>query len=324
MDEMQRLQDRYDAIPDPGPRSVAAARARLDARMDGTRPAGRARRVRPAWGLSLAAAGAAAALAVATVVAPGDDPAARPPAAQTVLLAAADKAAEAPADGKYWHVETVSGGTVLASWTTRDGRRWVGHRTANPEPGTPATELKEVKGPAPMGPTVLGDDPSMAELRDLPTDPKALRALASSNVPEIAPDAETGAAPITRDGYVVDALVGLITDQPVPPKVRAAAFRALAATPGVKTEGEAHDELGRKGVVLTYAQRTPQSGATGVRLIIDPNTARVHAERITADAKKKGGAQGEVHYLEASWTDEAPAVPKSPRPETRRPQPGVH
>ncbi|OLT10376.1 hypothetical protein BJF79_26085 [Actinomadura sp. CNU-125] len=218
----------------------------------------------------------------------------------------------------------MSGGSVRASWTTRDGRRWVGHRTADPEPGTPAAELHEVKGPAPMGPTVLGDDPSMAELQDLPTDPKALRALALSNVPQRAPDAETGAVPITRDGYVVEALVGLITDQPVAPKVRAAAFRALAATPGVKTGGKATDGIGREGVVLTYAQRTPQSGTTGVRLIIDPHTARVLAERITADAKKKGGGQGEIFYLEASWTDEAPAVPKTPRPETRRPQPGVY
>ncbi|MFD0905106.1 CU044_5270 family protein [Actinomadura sediminis] len=323
MDETQRLRERYDALPGPEPRSVAAARARLDAHLTGAAPAaarGR-RRVRPTWGLGLLTAGAAAALAVTTVVVPGDDPAApaapvaQAPTARTILLAAADQAATAPADGKYWHVATLNlagGKSVRATWTTRDGRRWTGRRSAKTEPGVPATELHELKGLPPMGTTVLGADPSLSELQGLPTDPAKLKATAERNIPPIERDEETGKPVTTRHGYLVEALVGLITDQPVTPKVRAAAFRVLAATPGVKTAGKATDELGRKGVVLTFELSTPQSGTTGFRLIIDPKTSQVLARRVTADPKRKGRWTGTTHYLAAEWTNEAPAVPNLP------------
>lgn len=325
MDEMQLLHDRYTALPGPGPRAGAEARARLEDHMRGggtnrTRRA-RARRVRPVWGLSLVAAGAAAAIGAATVALPGNGgpaPAVRTPQAppaQTIMLAAADKAEGAPASGKYWKVATVAlanGTHVEASWTTPDGRRWVAFRTDRPADGAPATGLSRLKGPRPLGPTVLGTDPSMAELQNLPSDPGELKALAERNVPRIAPDAETGTAPITRAGYLLEAFVGLLTRQPVKPEVRAAAFRVLAGLPGVASAGRATDGLGRKGVALEFTQTTPQSGGTGIRLIIDPETSRVLAEQATADAKRKGGAKSTVHYLDAAWTNEAPAVPDLP------------
>ncbi|WP_026403796.1 CU044_5270 family protein [Actinomadura rifamycini] len=321
MDEMKLLHDRYTALPGPGPRAGAEARARLEDHMRSDRThrtrRPRARRVRPVWGLSLAA-GAAAAIGVATVALPADGgpaPAVRAPSAQTIMLAAAEKAEGAPASGKYWKVATVglaNGTHVEASWTTADGRRWVAFRTDRPTDGSPATGLSRAKGPRPSGPTVLGPDPSPAELRNLPSDPGKLKALAERNVPRIAPDAESGSAPITREGYLLEAFVGLLTRQPVEPGVRAAAFRVLADLPGVASAGKATDGLGRKGVAVRFTQTTPQSGGTRIRLIIDPETSRVLAEQVTADAKRKNGAKSTVHYLDAVWTNEPPAVPALP------------
>jgi len=71
MDELQRLRERHDALPDPSSRSVAEARARLSAHMN--RPAWRRSRavrrlpVRPLWGIGLAAACATAVLVANTL-----------------------------------------------------------------------------------------------------------------------------------------------------------------------------------------------------------------------------------------------------------------
>ncbi|GGU90579.1 hypothetical protein GCM10010182_01480 [Actinomadura cremea] len=100
--------------------------------------------------------------------------------------------------------------------------------------------------------------------------------------------------------------------------MRAAAFRVLAERPDACSAGEAADGLGRKGVALEFTRTTPQSGGTGIRLIIDPETSQVLAEQITADAERKGGATGTVHYLDAEWTNDAPAVPDLPQ-RLRRP-----
>ncbi|MFI6518451.1 CU044_5270 family protein [Spirillospora sp. NPDC050679] len=43
----------------------------------------------------------------------------------------------------------------------------------------------------------------------------------------------------------------LLSNAPAPPKVRAAAFRMMAALPGVKAEGRGTDPLGRPGAVVT-------------------------------------------------------------------------
>ncbi|MEU8403826.1 CU044_5270 family protein [Nonomuraea sp. NPDC048892] len=90
MEELRELRRHHDAQPEPAPRTVDAARARLNAHMRGDQMRGgldvhmrsglnaqmrggrsrRVRRVRPMWGLSLAGA-AATAVAVAVTVVPG-------------------------------------------------------------------------------------------------------------------------------------------------------------------------------------------------------------------------------------------------------------
>ncbi|MGI5493575.1 CU044_5270 family protein [Microtetraspora malaysiensis] len=78
MDELHQLRERHDTLPDPSPRSVAEARARLTAHMSKPAPrrARTARRlpVRPLWGIGLVGAAAAAVLITSTVGDPGPRP----------------------------------------------------------------------------------------------------------------------------------------------------------------------------------------------------------------------------------------------------------
>ncbi|MGI5166477.1 CU044_5270 family protein [Spirillospora sp. CA-253888] len=285
-----------------------------------TSPAARpARRFRPVLALSLA--GAAATAAAAIVIVPGGDsaaparealPAPQEPTARTVLMAAAEKAAAAPATGKYWLVSTLAlkpVKSVRSEWITLDGQRWTGYRTAAPSPGTKAAELHKLKGLAPMSASVLGPSPTLAALRRLPADPQALRRLAERNFPNNI-DSETRKPVETRAGYVAQALLELLAEQPVTPQVRAAGFRALADLPGVSSKGGTRDALGRKGELLVFSQYYPHVGTVTNRLIVDPKTSQVLSlgEQTTGRKPHKS----ELLYLTAGWTDRAPSLPRLP------------
>ncbi|MFC9976779.1 CU044_5270 family protein [Spirillospora sp. NPDC127200] len=307
-----------DAPIDPAVRRAELTHAMTTPRE--TPLAGRpVRRFRPVAALSLA--GAAATAAAAIVIVPGggsDAPAREPiavpqePTARTVLMAAAERAAAAPATGRYWQVSTLRlkpVKVVNTDWITLDGQRWTGYRNAAPSPGSKAAELHKLKGLAPMSTSVLGPSPSLAALRRLPADPKALRRLAERNFPnEI--DAETRKPVQTRAGYVAGALMELLAGQPVTPQVRAAGFRALADLPGVGSKGRAQDALGRKGTLLVFSQSYPHLGTVTNRLIIDPRTSQVLSlgEQTTGRKSHKS----ETLYLTAGWTDQAPSLPKLP------------
>jgi hypothetical protein len=155
--------------------------------------------------------------------------------------------------------------------------------------------------------TVLGLNPPFSALQKLPTDPKALRALAARNV------AKPG-----MPYSLVEVLIGLLTDQPAPPKVRAAAFRALADVPGVRLLGPAADPRGRKGKALVYLSSTPAAGQVKTQLIIDTRTSQVLATTISGSktVRTRSGAMKTMPvppstrlYLAAGWTNESPRIP---------------
>ncbi|MFI6515081.1 CU044_5270 family protein [Spirillospora sp. NPDC050679] len=307
-----------DAPVDPAVRRAELTHAMTTPRE--TSPARRpARRFRPVLALSLA--GAAAAAAAAIVVVPGggsDAPAGgalaapQEPTARTVLMAAAERAAAAPASGKYWLVSTLTSKpvkSVHSEWITLDGRRWTGYRTAAPAPGSKAAELHKLKGLAPMAATVLGPSPSLAALRGLPADPKALRRLAERNFPNKI-DTETRKPVETKAAYVAQALLELLAEQPVTPQVRAAGFRALADLPGVSSKGGTRDALGRKGELLVFSQYYPHVGTVTKRLVINPKTSQVLSlgEQTTGRKPHKS----ELLYLTTGWTNQAPSLPRLP------------
>ncbi|MCP2338696.1 CU044_5270 family protein [Actinomadura rupiterrae] len=281
-------------------------RARVNDHLDGrTAAVAPRRRIRPAWGLAVVGAAAAAVVATATLV-PGNTgtgstrpaPHASDDSGRTVLLAAAERAATQPT-GKYWRVVTTSDrrdAPVDAEWVTLDGRRWVAYRDPQPAPGQKPGELLKSKGLGPIATSVLGENPPLSRLLALPTQPKALRALAERNAGRPG-DIES----------VTEALVGLLTDQPTTPGTRAAAFRALADVPGVRSLGPQTDSRGRKGTGLAFDFTTP-AGRFHNRLVIDPRTSQV-LSKTTSGYKNKRLVSGTLLYLATGWTNESPRIP---------------
>ncbi|WP_410587394.1 CU044_5270 family protein [Amycolatopsis sp. lyj-23] len=253
----------------------------------------RRRRVRPlALGAGLAAAGAAAAVVVATLPgtpAPAPQPQAVAPVVTgtQVLLAAATVAEHAPAGtGEYWHVKTATDHLVYENWYTADGRMWFrGEKSGN--------HVKPL-GDSPL--RLAGTTVTFEQLRTLPTDPAALRnwlvdAIAHSG-------ARTSAGPYTaedREQELLLSTVSLVSTLPAPPPVRAAAFRSIAAYPGVRDLGPLP---GGRGFLLPG----------DYRLVVDPATARIsHTSMfVTADGgiHKVAGPRGAE--VSAEWTDSLP------------------
>ncbi|MGW3960357.1 CU044_5270 family protein [Amycolatopsis sp. NPDC005003] len=251
------------------------------------------RRVRPlAIGAGLVAAAAAAAVMVATL--PGSpSPAPQPQAVapvvtgQQVLLAAATVAERSPAGtGKYWHVKTATDDLVYEDWYSADGHLWF----RGEKSGGKVLPL----GLAPL--RLAGTTVSFEQLRTLPTDPAALRdwlvnAIAHSG-------ARTSAGPFTaedRERELLLSTVSLVSTLPAPPAVRAAAFRAIAAYPGVQDLGPVP---GGRGFLLPG----------DYRLVVDPATARIsHTSMfVTADGAIYGATGPQGAEVSAEWTDSLP------------------
>ncbi|GAA3954427.1 CU044_5270 family protein [Actinomadura viridis] len=249
---------------------------------------------------------------------------------------------------------TVSDARIHEEWISRDGRTWTGQRAAGAKPRTPADEKAWRRDGAParwdmgVGDTVdkkrlylqvkpgagnlvkgqgehalqvpiAGRKPSFSDLQKLPADPAVLRKLAEKNALSDGADGPLHAEnPQARQAFAAGKLTDLLTTAPVPPNVRAAAFRALADMPNVRSEGRAADERGRKGVALTITVPYAAS-ATTTRLIIDPATSQVLSEQVASKIKgvaPKGaravGKERTTLYLGAGWTDRAPHAPTLP------------
>ena len=162
---------------------------------------------------------------------------------------------------------------------------------------------------------------TFGQLQRLPRDPGALRAwLARIARHDLDPSASAAVVNLNVAGELADLLV----DFPVPPGVRAAAFRALAEMPTVKSIGPARDELGRPGVgieigtggvkvmaVLGDGSRfVGPSGKLTRTLIID-----THTSLVLSDATSIGNSSepaGDTLILGVGWTNGKPHKP-SPR-----------
>jgi hypothetical protein len=288
MTDLQTL--RAVLLPDDPPQNVVdRSRHRLQNRM----LAVPRRRVRPlAIGAGLVAAAAAAAVVVATL--PGTPAEAPPPQAvapvvtgQQVLLAAATVAEHAPAGtGKYWHIKTTSNKHVYEYWFNSDGQMWVR--------GEKGGRVKPL-GRNPL--RLAATEVTFEQLRTLPADPAALRdwlvnAIAHSG-------ARTIAGPLNaseRERELLLSMVSLVSTLPAPPAVRAAAFRWIAAYPGVRDLG---DVPGGRGFLLPGGD---------YRLVVDPATARISRTSmfVTADGAIYGASDPQGAEVSAEWTDDLP------------------
>ncbi|WP_410667185.1 CU044_5270 family protein [Amycolatopsis sp. cmx-4-68] len=271
MNDLQNL--RAALVPaEPAQDVVDRSRHRLQNRMLGAPR----RRVRPlAFGAGLVAAAAAAAVVVATL--PGAPAPQAVDPGQQVLLAAATVAERTQVGtGKYWHVMTKVGKESWEYWTTTDGKEW--YRTAK-------TGGKAVPESRPRPFRLTGAEVTLSQILALPTDPAALRDWLANGL------AHNRFPANQRDLAVLDSLVKLVSTVPAPPAVRAAAFRAIAAYPGVHARGGEEVEL-------------PGGG----RLVVDPATGQVKGSAMffNADGTPARTTDGDTYAVSAEWTNSLP------------------
>ncbi|MEH1130260.1 CU044_5270 family protein [Micromonospora sp. CPCC 206061] len=346
MDDINLIRTVLVEEVDDDHRDVARAKLLEAVAMDGV-PARRPRKSTLRWSLVGAGTGLVAAAAAAVValgsgpVAPTGPPSGRqveavaPANAQEFLLAAATQAERAPAtSGKYWHVRSVrhSGQETLPPF--RAGEK-------ESEPGIMVVEqwqAANARQPSWWGVGELRDgrfEPrldrvkhvgygweeefSPAEIRNLPTDPAALRGVLEAKRKKNA----TQPGP-TGDDYLFAATVGLLARAPATPAQTAAAYRLLAMLPRVELAGTATDSEGRTGMLVRRPAPVPTSPAPptlaqrleDVELIVDQQTYQVLAvtknHRMTVGGKLAQTLWSQSVYTHREWTDQEPTMPTPP------------
>ena len=263
---------------------------------------------------------------------PGRQPAGGGQSARQVLLAAASVAVVAKdSRGRYWYVREILTEPglrqVQETWTPPDGTRqwvWAGKKSNNhvmefphspgfsvagdlgslwslenlpPVPVSPRqarhiAQLRHQLGlylqahPGSLQPGVL----TFGQLQKLPANPAALTA----KIVAINSAAERWMPLLdTPRERVFLSLINLVGALPVPPQVRAAAFRAMAALPGVTSLGPTDGGQG-----LRFAL----GGSKSATIVVDPATSQVK-EILTVV-----GVGGEVSSdsVAARWTSHRP------------------
>ncbi|MCO5996177.1 CU044_5270 family protein [Actinoallomurus rhizosphaericola] len=169
----------------------------------------------------------------------------------------------------------------------------------------------------------LGRNVTMKDLRALPADPQRLKA--SLKRWYGGHGTESSSDPMSSDLWLYTVAKGLITDMPVTPKVRGAAFRMLTGLRTVTAIGQVKDAQGRTGTAIAVTERTKQAGALQHRLIIDTAAGRALGEDLVV--VKPGGftagfAPGSVWnsttVVTQGWTASAPTRTAGPQ-RSRRP-----
>ncbi|GIJ72137.1 CU044_5270 family protein [Virgisporangium ochraceum] len=253
---------------------------------------------------AVAAVAAAVGVGVAVAGQPRDGrvaPGPAPLSGQQLLLAAADAAQRQPeGTGTYWHVTIVAkDGTGSATdrwetWADRDGANWVRFPGGIPDPSVSGKRIHTPVRWGDRGFSLCGPDITFAELQGLPTTPDALTAAVSA----ILDRAETLAAP-ERRRRVLYGLIALVSQLPAPPKVRAAAFQAIAAYPDVVNAGP---------VDGGQALRIPIHEGAQARVVIDPVAARIReTDFLVLGDFTLYATDGGSSTVTAGWTDSLPA-----------------
>lgn len=282
------------------------------------RAARRAPKRRRIW-LTSALTGAAATTAAAVVIGLGgvgdpldggavDDGAAPPTVTEMsgpqILLAAATAAEKAPEGaGTYWYTRTVSRygkngePQVYEAWVSRDGQGWFRGRKTN-------GAVFRIPRPAPF--SLGGSELSIDQLSQLPTQPDALKTWLENALRDS--DARTSDGRLTagqQQQLTFEGLISLVSQLPAPPKVRAAAFRAIASYPNVRNLGAVD---GGQGLEITLvAQQTP------ARLVVDLTNSQIRETSwyVTPDGGNAGFAGDHAadssYKLTAEWTNDLPS-----------------
>jgi hypothetical protein len=220
---------------------------------------------------------------------------------QQILLTAAASAQRAPAgSGTYWYVRiraaTGNGNRLYLqeSWTKRNGETWIRNR------GTGRQVIELPSSAATLGPFFLGGrELTFRQIQKLPANPATLTKWIVTNA---ARHGGKAGGPVPSKAQeredIFESLDSLLSELPTTPQVRAAAFRALAALPGVTGLGRAGGGQGLRYTTL---------GGERATLIIDPSSGQIRATNFFVDN------QGATFWQEipdatitGRWTDTLP------------------
>ncbi|MFG1947257.1 hypothetical protein [Nonomuraea sp. NPDC048826] len=158
------------------------------------------------------------------------------------------------------------------------------------------------------------------QLQALPTEAEALRKQLTAEVntwiDEAAEEAKTTAPKATKndwlvnlDRYVAQRAVELLYANPVPDKVRAAAYQVLKTTKGVSDLGRSKDPLGRSGHKLALPVPSGKGSELKQQLLVDTTAMTLLAEYTDFGKGGKKMLGSRVATFKAGWTNDKPAAP---------------
>ncbi|KAB2352466.1 CU044_5270 family protein [Actinomadura rudentiformis] len=296
---MNDLQDLATLLakPEPPREAVDNGRHKLQNAMLNPSPARKHKKAWLAGGFGLTATTAAAVVLVSAGT--GDPHAPNSPpdpqmTARQVLLAAATTAERLPDKGVYWHIKLEqrerpgAAPDMSESWIKRDGRVWFKGRKSD---GRLIQIGDQRWGIGPL-------DVSLDQLRRLPSKPEDLKGWITDAVKRS--DIRTSAGRLTaaqQKQAVFQGLVSLISTLPTPSKTRAAAFRAIASYPHVKSTGKVP---GGQGL-----QFPSETGDT-VRMVIDPATSQLRQTNILVWTDGGEWITSGTYTLTTEWTNVQP------------------
>ncbi len=179
-------------------------------------------------------------------------------------------------------------------------------------------------------PVARHDSPTQAQFAAMPADPAALRALLIRQYDQQQKRTDAAMAAqlkeknkilrgrhrpvirplrLTADDKVFEQANLMLWNPLVGPELRAAVFKVLAATPGVRVNSHARDSLGRPAVEISWFDRV-----TSVTLAMfeDPSTTRVLEQRDTSTPASVNGhssSSGRDLYLSTTRSRTVPPNP---------------
>ena len=179
-------------------------------------------------------------------------------------------------------------------------------------------------------PVARHDSPTQAQFAAMPTDPAALRALLIAQYDQQQKRADAAMAAqlkeknkilrgqhtpvikplqLTADDKVFEQAGLLLWNPLVPPALRSAVFKVLAATPGVQVNSHARDDRGRPAVEISWFDRvTSDTLAT----FEDPSTTRMLEQTDSSTPARVNGHRtdtGRDLYLSITRASSVPANP---------------
>jgi hypothetical protein len=155
----------------------------------------------------------------------------------------------------------------------------------------------------------LGRNVTMKDLRGLPADPAGLKALLLRSYK--GHGTESSSEAMSAETWLFTVTRNLITDMPVTPRVRAAAFRMLADLKTVRAVGTVKDAQGREGTAVAVTEDTETEGLLQHRLIIGSAGAALGQETVAlrpagTTAGLPAGSVVRSSTVSSDWTDSVP------------------